>query len=284
MTLQDLLDLRYGAYGDDELQRMLAEGADPNQRGDGPEAPIHVAARRRRVKAIEILLDHGADINARNAHGKTAYAHAIRRGFGDVVAALRARDTVTSLDTSRRTSLNTPLDTSLNPADEFAVAIVEGNLDAARRILAEDALIIRTGNPEEDRLLADMAGKLKPEPVMLLIRAGADIAAPGLDGGTPLHQAAWFGSPMNARMLLAAGAPLELLDSTHRSTPLGWATHGSRFSGGADRRPEIYVEIVEMLLDAGAMANEQMLKDASEQVRETLVRRLGGYFSREHPI
>jgi ankyrin repeat protein len=276
MTLQDLLDLRYGQYGDDELQRMLAEGANPNQFGDGPEAPIHVAARRRRVKAVEILLEHDADINARNAHGKTAYAHAIRRKFGDVVAALRARGADTTLDTF--------LDTHLNPADEFAVAIVEGHLDAARRILAEDPRVIRTGNPEEDRLLADMAGRLKPAPVMLLIRAGADVTAPGLDGGTPLHQAAWFGSPLNARMLIAAGAPLELLDSTHHSTPLGWATHGSRYSGEADQRPEVYVEIVEMLLDAGAIANDRMLKDASEQVRETLVRRLGGYFSREQPI
>ncbi len=272
MTLQDLLDLKYGAYGDDVLRRMLAEGADPNSRGDQPEAPIHVAARRRRPKAIEILLDHGAEINARNAHGKTAYAHAIRRRFGDVVAVLVAR------------GADTTLDTSLNPADQFAVMIVEGNLDAARTIFAECPQVIRTGNPEEDRLLADMAGRLRPEPVMLLIRAGADLAAPGLDGGTPLHQAAWFGSPTNARMLIAAGAPLEVLDPTHQSTPLGWAAHGSRYSGGADVRPEVYVEIVNMLLDAGAIAHEQMVKDASEQVREALVRRLGGWFSREQRI
>jgi len=330
MTLQDLLDFNYGPDGDEALRRMLAAGADPNgdvykePRMDGLDAPIHVAARRRRVKAVEILLDHGADINARNGHGKTAYAHAIRRGFNDVVAVLRARSVEKVLDASQGASMATStdkplaaplearvdaslkpsLDTFLTPADEFAVAIVEGNLDGAQRILAEDPRVIRTGNPEEDRLLADVAGRLNPAPVMLLIRAGADLAAPGLDGGTPLHQTAWFGSPMNARMLIAAGAPLDVLDSTHRTTPLGWAAHGSRYSGGADRRPEVYVEIVNMLLDAGAgfagvaagayaaagtIANDQKLndrimKDASEQVRETLVRRLGGYFSRERPI
>ena len=39
---------------------------------------------RRRAQAIAILLDHGAEINAENGHGKTGYAHAARRGFADV--------------------------------------------------------------------------------------------------------------------------------------------------------------------------------------------------------
>ena len=66
-------------------------------------------------------------------------------------------------------------------------AVVEGRLDEARAILAAFPDAARTGNPEEDRLLADVAGRNESPPVELLISAGADLAAPGLDSGTPLQ-------------------------------------------------------------------------------------------------
>jgi hypothetical protein len=52
-----------------------------------------------------------------------------------------------------------------------------------------------------------------------------------------LRQAAWFGQPDNARRLIDAGAPLDVLDATHEGSPIGWAVHGSRYSGGAEKRP-----------------------------------------------
>lgn len=44
----------------------------------------------------------------------------------------------------------------------------------------------------EDRLLADMAGRNADWPVQLLIDAQACLTALDLDGGAPLHQAAWL--------------------------------------------------------------------------------------------
>src|SRR5262249_62138725 len=88
--------------------------------------------------------------------------------------------------------------------------------------------------------------------VKLLIDAGADLTATGLDSGTPLHQAAWFGQPANARLLIDAGARLDVFDATHQSSPLGWAVHGSRYSGGAAQHQDEYVAIAKMLLEAGA--------------------------------
>ena len=38
----------------------------------------------------------------------------------------------------------------------------------------------------------------------------------------------------------------------HDNSPLGWAVHGARYSGGARARSDAYVEVVRMLLDAGA--------------------------------
>ena len=85
MTLHELLDWNYGVDGADARRRKLEGGADPDRR-EGPllETPLHIATRRRRPEAVQILLDRGAEINATNGAGKTAYAHAVRRGFDDV--------------------------------------------------------------------------------------------------------------------------------------------------------------------------------------------------------
>lgn len=266
MSLHAFLDVDYGARGDADLIRHLESGADPNARDAATgEALLHVAVRRRRRGATAILLDHGADVDAPNAHGKTAYAHAIRRGFGEIVEVLVERGA----------------DRTLNDADRFAVAVVEGRLDDARAVLATQEGVARTGNPEEDRLLADVAGRQATEPVAMLIEAGADLRATGLDDGTPLHQAAWFGQPANARLLVDAGAPLEVFDGVHHSSPLGWAVHGARFSGGAESRQEAYVDIVRTLLEAGAEMRysesssdhdfrERLRRDATPAILEVL--------------
>lgn len=265
-TLHSLLDVHYGDDGDAVLRRMLEDGADIDERaGPMAETPLHVAARRYRPSAVAILLDYGAAIDAKNAGGKTAYAHAARRHFAHVADLLRWRGG----------------STALNDPDRLAVALVSGRLDEARTLLEARPGLARTGNPEEDRLLADLAGRSAAQPVALLIEAGADLSAPGLDTGTPLHQAAWFGQPDNARRLIDAGAPLDVFEETHNSSPLGWAVHGSRYSGGAAERQEAYVSLVRMLLAAGSTLHypdkpggdaylQRLLRDACPPVRRIL--------------
>jgi cytohesin len=266
MTLHEFLDVNYGADGDTVLRQRLADGADPNARdAKTGETPLHVATRRRRKSAVTILLDHGAAIDAKTPHGKTAYAHAIRRGFGELVTLLGERGA----------------DTALNEADRFAVAVVENRLDEARALLAKHPQVIRTGNPEEDRLLANMAGRNDSGRVKFLLSAGADLSTPGLDDGTPLHQAAWFGQPANAQLLLAAGAPLDVFEKVHGSSPIGWAVHGARYSGGSEQAQDAYVELVSMLLAAGCSLCypdrpdsdaylTRLLNDATPAIREVL--------------
>jgi ankyrin repeat protein len=276
MSLHRFLDWTYGADGDTALRRMLDDGADTDER-EGPfqETPLHVATRRRRVPAVEILLDHGAEIDATTKGGKTAYAHAVRRGFDDVAAVLRARGA----------------SDQLNAADRFAVAVVNRQFAEARAILEESPGIARSGNPEEDRLLADVAGRHGTEAVELLIGCGADLTATALDDGTPLHQAAWFGQPENARLLIDAGAPLDVFDAVHHKSPIGWAVHGSRYSGGAEERQQVYLALVRLLLESGSSLHypgdpkdnsylQLLLDEASPLV--AVVLKIAGGFASDH--
>jgi ankyrin repeat protein len=260
------------SYKERAVRWLLEHGADPDERvGRIRETALHVAARRRRLDAVELLLDHGAEIDARTAGGKSAYAHALCRGFDEVAGLLRDRGA----------------DTRLSRADRLAVALVADDLDAARKIVETHPDLVPGLEPEDARILPDLAGRPShTEAVRLLLDAGADITARGLDGGTALHQAAWFGQVDAAELLVAHGAPLEIRGDDHRSTPLGWVCHGSRFSGGAGQRSEVYARIAELLLVTGAsLANPDdpegdpqgrwLFRDASADVAAVL-RRHGG--------
>ena len=115
--------------------------------------------------------------------------------------------------------------TTLNDADRLAIAATSSRIDEAHRILAEQPHLARTGDPEEDRPLADVAGRNGNSAIVqLLITAGADLTTTGLDGGTALDQAAWFGQPGNACLLIDAGRYWKSL--IRHTTARRWA--GSR--------------------------------------------------------
>ena len=114
-----------------------------------------------------------------------------------------------------------------------------------------------------------------------MLRLGFDPTAPGIDGGTALHAACWVGNVQMVEGVLArGGVPLDARDSTHKSTPLGWAAFGSvhRRARGAD-----YPAVAERLVAAGAnisaLGNGQgrtllQMAQGNKEMQEAL-RRLG---------
>ncbi len=101
------------------------------------------------------------------------------------------------------------------------------------------------------RSITDAAQAGKTETVRLLLKAGFDPSTPGMDSGSALHVACWFGYVDIVRLLLDQ-VPLDLKDRNHGSPPLGWATHGSQWCNNLKGD---YVAVVEALLKAGADLN-----------------------------
>jgi ankyrin repeat protein len=132
----------------------------------------------------------------------------------------------------------------------FMNAVLIGDEESARAVLAADASLLPSLTPSEHSHLAHAIFHERFDAADLMLRLGFDPTAPGIDGGSALHAACWVGSVrMVERLLVRGGVALDARDPTHKSTPLGWAAFGSvhRRSAGAD-----YPAVAGRLVAAGA--------------------------------
>lgn len=122
---------------------------------------------------------------------------------------------------------------------------------------------------QERRKLVDAARDENISGVRRMLRAGWPLDVRGDTGGTALHWAAWHGNTELVREILAYTPDLELPDSVHGGTALGWALHGSE--NGWRCKTGDYVGTVTSLIQAGAKIPEGA--QGSAAVMEVLKRR-----------
>jgi Ankyrin repeats (3 copies) len=116
--------------------------------------------------------------------------------------------------------------------------------------------------------MAQAARNNDTQAVLLMLEAGLPVSAPGQHRGTPLHWATWHGNLALVQALLRSNPLLEDAENDFHATPLGWATHGSEH--GWHRRTGNYRDVVEALLEAGAMLLETA--SGTDPVKEVLRR------------
>ena len=88
--------------------------------------------------------------------------------------------------------------------------------------------------------------------IEFLLEHGVTVDTKLKGGETGLHWAAYEGHADTVRLLLAGGAPVDVVDETHAGTPLGWALYawGNRRPPERERRQ--YNETVALLVRAGS--------------------------------
>lgn len=220
--------LHYAAgFGAVEIMKgLLAAGAPVDAKNRLKSTPLHWAVHD--PAKVRLLLDGGADVNAKGVDGRAALYFA---------ATLRTGNSVLELLLSRGADPNTKMLTGRTPLMAAAAA---GNLEAMKMLLAKKAdptLLAGTGGSA----LFDAAGSGKIDAVKLLLDAGLAADSRNKRGVTPLAVAAIDGSEDIARLLIDRGADVNSVE-TDGYTPLMLAV-------SSEAQP---VGIVKLLLAKGA--------------------------------
>jgi len=121
---------------------------------------------------------------------------------------------------------------------------------------------------EGRRQLAHAARNNNPTAARLMLAAGLPVESFGQHHATPLHWAAWHGNAELVRLILTYNPPIENSDNDYKVTPLNWALHGSQ--NGWYRETGDYPATVEVLLNAGARLPEALW--GTEAVQQVLRR------------
>ena len=230
------------AFGNVETLKLLLDaGADVNARNDFDATALLWGARD--PEKSRLLIEHGANVNACSKQGRTPLMLAsLRPGGSETVALLLEKGADPKVKDGRG-------DTALG------LAATIGEVETMRLLLAKGADAAEANNKGERPIILATKSK-RAEAVSLLLHEGVDVNVANTSFNivrngpiamvrlTPLHRAAAFGPVQMVRDLINAGANVNARDG-RSLTPLHLAV--------ATEYPS--PQICEALLQAGADVN-----------------------------
>lgn len=215
-----------------DAQRLLMEGADANERGGDNTTPLMMAWDE---DIVQILLAHGASVNATDARGMTALMTAVRTKNLQVVTLLLWANADTCIvDKFSRTALvhALPPDFSKRKGDTYF--LVEKLVKTCRPIInlpdsegrtplfhaigycscsVIECLILHGADVNSPGIVAEAAAQNSIPKVRLLLAHGADPNVMHPNGTTALIQAARYDNEAIVSSLLRSGADPTLSDN-----------------------------------------------------------------------
>lgn len=217
---------------DDIVQLLLRRGADTNlvdAEGDTPLLATMLVPPPS-IKNVELLLDSGADVDARRRNGCTSLFIACQKGYMDVARLLVARGA-------------SPVLASVSGTTPLIIAAGRGNVEAVEMLLELKGVDPNAIDNDGDTALlsATMCPGLDVKVIELLLEHGARLEATRTNGSSALHIACEKGHVQMTRMLLDRSASLTVLDSDG-DTPILSALLGSAPN----------TEVVRLCLEGGA--------------------------------
>jgi ankyrin repeat protein len=190
--------------------------------GDHSKTGLHWAAESDRIEVARVLVDAGADIEAKTSWGASPLDWAATMGSARVAELLLSRGA---------SGLTLILAAALGKLNEVE-AIVESGMDlSAHRRRAAPRTSDDDWPPDSAHSLGDIlsdalyaaARNGHGRVVDYLLARGANVDAKGVFGATALHWAAFNGHASTVELLIARGANLTLKDIRFDATAEGWA-------------------------------------------------------------
>jgi hypothetical protein len=236
-ALTTILHRKIDWHHESAIRYLLQRGAPVNRVSLWGRTALHHALLRDNARSIiELLLDHGADVDAR-MEGKTAIALAAHCGRSDVLEAFEARG----------------IHVALEGADALVEACTRDDRERVHALARPDLLEAL----DAGALMAAFALTGNTAAIGHLLDLGIPITTPchrrdGYFGyaeqSSALHVATWLARHDTVELLVARGAPVDARDGSGR-TPLALAVRACVDSYWTDRRSP---RSVRALLAAGA--------------------------------
>ena len=227
---------------------LYQNGAHPNIRGLNEATPLHSAAYYGDFEMVQILLKYKADVQARNAKGKTPLDFILESPYlGGPNSALSFSNVIRLLlehgaDIAQEKDYSKPL--------HFLAGAARSENVATIRVLLEHGVDVNVRRKDDTTPLHEAARNGKVDAMRVLLEHGADVNARKNDDNTPLYEAARNGMFDAMRMLLDHGADVNARKNGD-TTPLHEAARSGK------------VDVMRMLLDHGAGMNARKNGDTT---------------------
>ncbi len=230
------------------IKRHIAQGADVNEIDtDADMQPLAWATLRGKVEVVELLLQHGADVNRKTGDGGTALHLAVFLGYADIAALLMKEGADVTLKNDdgyiASSGLWAPWDMTKFIMAIYGLELERAAVEAGRAKIAglfqiDAATLPKSSDDAKDVWAAVHTGNLNV--LKEVLADGFDVNAKNpLFGSTLLSTAALMGHTEVVVFLLDKGA-----DVTAKNSDGGTALHSAAFLGR--------VETTKALLKRGA--------------------------------
>ena len=227
------------------VRLLLDKGADVNAKDRSGKTAMILAAKNGHADIVRLLLDKGADVNAKADDDTTALMQAAEKGNVDVVRALLEKGADVNV---RR----------LDGSTALMYAAKNDNVDAVRVLLDNGADVNATINSEGTTALIQSAINGYADVVRALLDKGADVNLTTIDGASALIEAAKNGHADVVRALIDKGADVNAEAWVGTTALIQAAING-------------HADVVRALLDKGADVNEKASVDNGTALNEAAI-------------